>query len=72
MTELKSGVPTVVRMGCLSGQVCVPKDFTDKQTIDFLESEHSCGTSSGWFIDEELGRVQCEELEDHVHIVLTA
>jgi hypothetical protein len=62
--------PVVSRAGVFNNQVCVPSDYTNNQVIRFLESEHPAGTSGGWFIQEELGRVPCSERKGFVHIVL--
>ena len=72
---------TVTKPGlCLDMQVCVPKDWTDDQVIQFAESEWPCGTTLGWQIRREghelLGgspeRVQCSDDPDQVHVMLDA
>ena len=68
--KLEEGVPNVARMNVFGMQVCVPKEFTDDQIIAFAEQENPAGTSTGWFIIEDMGRVQCQELAGHHHIVL--
>jgi hypothetical protein len=70
----------VTRAGALSIQVCVPNEWTDKQVIEFAESEYPCGTTNGWHIrrqgDEALGgcdeRVTCSMDDAKVHIMLDA
>lgn len=70
----------VSRVGLLDMQVCVPKDWTDEQARSFAESENPCGTRCGWQIRKEGDeclqgceeRVQCEDREDFVHIMLDA
>lgn len=73
-------VAMVSRAGLLDMQVCVPKDWTDEQVLEFAEKNNPCGTEGGWSIrkqgDENLGgcdeRVQCKEIENNVHIMLDA
>ena len=60
----------VTRAGVFNNQVCVPESFSDEDAVEFLETQHPAGTSGGWFVSEELGRVQCEDREGFVHIVL--
>lgn len=64
--------PCMVRIGLLDMQTCVPHDYTDKQIIEFVESQHPCGTTQGWHIDYDLGRVQCAKDENCVHVVVVA
>lgn len=75
----KEGEPAVTYAGILDCQVCVPKDWTDAQALEFAEKTFPCGTRNGWFIrvDEELlagmpYRMQCSEHESHIHIMLDA
>lgn len=70
----------VTRRGFLDMQVCVPKHYTDEQVRAFAEAENPCGTTGGWQIrrqgDEALSgcdeRVQCEQDQNCVHIMLDA
>ena len=71
----EQGEPAVIRNGFISCQICVPKDWTDAQALEFVEKENPSGTENGWFIrtDEKLlngdpYRNDCCELEGHVHI----
>ena len=74
------GAPLVTRYGCFDAQVCVPKEFTDEQTVAFLQSEYPCGTENGWHVrkqgDPGLAgcneRVPCALHTDFVHIMLDA
>lgn len=76
-TEIK---PEVTRRGALDMQVCVPKDWTDEQVLEFAEMENPCGTSTGWGIRREGSeflqgtpeRVPCCERDGAVHIMLDA
>lgn len=71
---------TVTRRGLLDMQVCVPKDMSDKDVMNFANLENLCGCSNGWQIrkqgDKLLGddneRVQCSNNIDNVHITLDA
>ena len=40
--------PMVTKQGVLGIQVCVPKDWSDKQVLEFAEKECPCGTTAGW------------------------
>lgn len=62
--------PKVTRAGVFNNQVCVPIGYTDRQILDFIESEHPAGTSGGWFITEELGKVPCSERDGYIHVVV--
>jgi len=70
----------VTKAGLLSMQVCVPWDLSDDDAKDFLESEHPCGTTNGWFMrkdgDEALAgdaeRVQCLDESANCHIMFDA
>ena len=72
--------PSVTRRRGLSIQVCVPKDWSDKQATEFAESEAPCGTELGWQIRRQGSellagadeRVQCQAIPDYVHITLDA
>lgn len=78
MTKLTDEIPTVSKYGILSMQVCVPKTFTDQEILSFAEKEFPAGTSAGWSIRREGSKLlqgapernQCEELPNHVHIML--
>lgn len=73
-------IPEVTRVGFLDLQVCVPKDFTDKQAIEFAESNNPCGTEKGWTVRKEGDkglsgnpeRNQCSERKGCVHIMMDA
>ncbi len=77
---LTNGIPNVSKRGFLDMQVCVPKDWTDEQILAFAEQENPCGTTAGWVIRREGSvylagdpeRRQCEELPDHIHVMLDA
>jgi len=72
--------PSVAHFGIFDMQVCIPKDWTDKQILDFAESAYPSATSNGWQIrkegDEDLNgdpeRAQCHDFKDFVHVVLDA
>jgi len=72
--------PQVTRSGILDMQVCVPKEWTNKQVLEFAENQNPCGTSCGWQIRKQgcelLGgcdeRVTCCENKNKVHIMLDA
>lgn len=78
MTKLTDEIPTVVRYTGLAMQVCVPKTFTDKQVVEFAEKSHPNLSGKKWNIRREGSeylagdpeRVTCEELPNHVHIML--
>ena len=68
----------IIRIGFFQMQLCVPKEFSDKEIIEFAERENPAGTQNGWNLvrdgDEILGgdsaRVQCLEIEDNIHVVV--
>lgn len=70
----------VTKRGALDMQVCVPKEWTDEQVLDFASLQNPCGTQAGWAIrregDEALRgapeRVQCEAKPENCHIMLDA
>jgi hypothetical protein len=69
----------IIRRGLFAIQVCVPKDWTDQQIIEFAEEANPCGTERGWqirrYLEEEANyqeRGQCMDHENHVHLVLEA
>lgn len=72
--------PTVTKHHLLDMQVCVPRDWTDEQVLEFAASRCICGTVHGWQIrkqgDEALAgcdeRVPCKESPNFVHIMLDA
>ena len=74
--------PEVTKHGILAMQVCVPKDWTDAQVLEFAESQYPCGTQAGWQIRKQGNpllngcdeRVVCDqgERKDFVHIMLDA
>lgn len=74
------GVPSIVRAGILTMQVCVPSTFTDDEVLAFAENKNPCGTSAGWQIrrqgDDALRgapeRRTCNDDPTHVHIMLDA
>ena len=70
----------ITYFGLLDMQVCVPKEWTDGQVLQFAEKAYPCGTTNGWMIrregDEDLQgapeRNPCSERKDFVHIMLDA
>lgn len=70
--------PEVTIVGVFDMQVCVPKNFTNKQVIEFAESNNPSGTKNGWQIRKEGNpdlagyseRTTCDEREGFVHIML--
>ena len=68
----------VTWLGILDMQVCVPKDWSDSEVIEFAESENPSGTTLGWVIRKEgdknlLGQPErnpCSERVGFVHIML--
>jgi len=79
-TEAREMSGEVLRRGVLDMHVCVPKEWSDHEVLDFAESENQCGTENGWFIrkqgDKALAgdaeRVVCAENANRVHIMLDA
>lgn len=73
-------LPAVIRVAPLDIQVCVPKEWTDKEVKDFADLAHPCGTESGWCItrqgDKHLAndfeRNQCAEFLSFCHVMLHA
>lgn len=67
----------VIRIALMDLQVCVPKDATDEEATDFVNTTNPTGISSRWAMKKEgnptlVGypeRVNCEDRADHVHIV---
>jgi hypothetical protein len=70
----------VTRIGLLDCQVCVPKDWTDQQIMDFVNTANPCGTQLGWQIRKEGSehlqgapeRRTCADNPNRVHIMLDA
>ena len=70
----------VTKFGVLDMQVCVPKEWSDEEVLDFANTQNPCGTTNGWFIrkegDKALGgdpeRNQCAKYKGNVHIMLDA
>ena len=68
--------PEITRYGILDMQVCVPKDWTDEQVLEFAEANNP----GGWqirregdpFLNGDPERVPCDEREGFVHIMLDA
>ena len=53
MSTISSKEPVVTRFGVLDIQVCVPKEWSDKEILEFAERRQSCGTTNGWVIRKE-------------------
>lgn len=70
--------PSIIRAGLLTIQCCIPKEFTDQQTVDFVEKINPCGTTGGWHIRKEGNifgspeRVECAKDNNNVHVLLDA
>jgi hypothetical protein len=72
--------PEVTKVTVFAAQVCVPKDYTDEQAKEFLESQAPCGTSNGWRMRKQgdanlIGapeRMPCSERPDCVHLMFDA
>lgn len=70
--------PAITKFGLLGMQVCVPKEWTDKQVKAFADNENHAGTTHGWQVTKEgdkllIGhpeRVECSACVDNVHIML--
>lgn len=71
---------TVTHHGVLDMQVCVPKEWTDEQVVEFAEKHFPCGTTHGWQIRREghkllsgaPERVVCAGDQGCVHLMLDA
>ena len=71
-------MPTVTIRGFFDMQVCVPKNWTDEQVLEFADAENPTGTERGWHIRREGSellkgqpeRRPCDERKDFVHIML--
>lgn len=69
----------VTRRGFLDLQVCVPKEWTDKQAEDFANDDSPTGIESRWALRDadcpaQAGapiRVQCEQCAENVHIIMS-
>ena len=44
---------TVTQCGVLDMQVCVPKNWGNKEVIMFANVQNPCGTTQGWTIRQE-------------------
>ena len=72
--------PEVVRYGVLDCQVCIPKDWTNEQALDFVSKINPCGTQAGWkmrkqgskYLNGAGERVPCKERKGFVHICFDA
>lgn len=72
--------PVVTYRGPLDLQVCVPKDWTDEQVVEFAQIAVLCGTSAGWqivregseFLSGDKERVACLKRKNFVHVMLAA
>ena len=70
----------VLQNKLLAQQVCVPREWSDQEVIDWLEGGNPCGTSGGWHLCEDgdnalrgsPARVQCAQQPGWVHRVLVA
>jgi len=72
--------PEIVYIGLFDMQVCVPKEFSDEEVLDFANTEHICGTTKGWTIRRQGSkrlsgtdeRVECARSPENCHIMLDA
>lgn len=70
----------VTRTGLFDMQVCVPKEWTDEQVVNFANRANLCGTTNGWAIRKngnkalngDPERQACSERHEYVHIMLDA
>ena len=70
--------PGITKFGALDMQVCVPKEWTDKQVIEFANDNNPARTTGGWCVVKEGSiylagdpeRVTCKEHPRNVHIML--
>ena len=67
--------PEVVKELFLAIQVCVPVDWLQKQIEEFANDQVICGTKSGWMmrtepIGDDLVKMECNEKEGFVHIIM--
>lgn len=75
---LNTDEPVVTRNGLFTMQVCVPKTFTDEETVEYANRVNPAGTSHGWFLCQQGNPVlngddsivQCLERPNCVHRVL--
>ena len=74
VVEHKEGEPQVLLRRGFCTQICVPRDWSDKQALEFAEQEYPCSHSQGWQIRESRGnnRSRCVNFDSHCHIVLDA
>jgi len=71
---------TVTQRGALDMQVCVPKNWPDKEVLHFANTANPSGTSNGWTIRKEgdpalssdSERTPCKKHSGNVHIILDA
>lgn len=69
---------TVTKIGLAVQQVCVPKEWTDAQVLDFADTEAPSGLDHGWLIrknghkdlDGDAERVPCSEHPENIHITM--
>jgi hypothetical protein len=77
MKKLSISKPEVVHARLCSLQVCVPKNYTDKQATDFANQSHPTGINSQWVMRKKGNpdlqgdpeRAQCSERKDYCHII---
>lgn len=70
MSESKEKL-LVMRIGLCHMHCCVPRSWpNDEIEVDANKAEPT-GVSSQWRIQEDAGRVQCDDHEDRVHVILT-
>ena len=77
MRKLSISKPEVVHARLCSLQVCVPKNYTDKQATDFANQSHPTGINSQWVMRKKGNpdlqgdpeRAQCSERKDYCHII---
>ena len=70
----------VTYKGVFDMQVCVPKEFTDEEVVEFANKENPCGTERGWQIRREGSeslcgepeRMECSDNNSFCHIMLDA
>lgn len=71
---------TLLRIGVLGIEVCVPKNWTDEQVLEFVKADKMCVSKTGFEIvregDKSLKgepeRRQCKIHKKNVHIMLHA
>lgn len=70
----------VTKTGFLDMQVCVPRDWDDKQVKEFADRANDCGTTNGWGVRKQGHellsgkdeRVPCSDRKGFVHVMLDA